>query len=380
MSSNSNFINDSDTNVWTTVRTKKFIEKCNSRTGSPVLQDTIVDSKSDVIEKSVIVEKPILVEKPIVVEKPIIVEKPTVHDSMIAKESSVTDTHSIKIPLAIPQSTPNTQNIPLTGNVQDWWSNMLEVSKINKTILDNQINYLTQEIQFPLWLRGKSLFEKDNLVKENIYNLVGNMINNIKDELISANKFVDTINPRKITGMIIENNNLYENMKILYNSEELLNNVKESCEILYHESVKCQTKINIDNTDISLTKEKEQTVENKSEKQFSYDERVEHKKALLTAQEKFFEMCVLSDENVLAFKENISPIKDWSGIVNTIHISNDEIKVDKYSFSKKHFLKNTWFRNRLMEKYIKLFGFESADIILPKANSNVLIIEGTVKS
>jgi hypothetical protein len=278
----------------------------------------------------------------------------------------------------------------------DWWQNVYELAKAQKSIIDNQFQYVSFEMQFPVWLRGKSSEEKQKYVGNNIYALIDKMLINMKDNLVTSNRWVETINPRKVSGMIIGAHNLNENIALMYNADELSKNVTEACNVLYEETIKVTEKpenipVHIEkNQDTSEKKEinvvkknnnesTNSTMNSDDQKKFSYEERVDHKQALIKAQEKFFEMCVLSDANVESFKENIAPIKKWSGIVNTIHLSNDEIKIEKYSFSKKHFLKNSWFRNRLMEKYCNLFGFNNVELILPKTNSNVLIIEGSME-
>ena len=285
----------------------------------------------------------------------------------------------------------------------DWWYNLFHCLKINKALIDNQIQYVSYELQFPLWLRGKSIPEKDNLINENLYILIDKMLLSMKEELVNNNKWVDTINPRKITGMIVEVYNMNQKLNLLNNSIMLSKEIQDSCEVLFEKAsnvevtkdevstIKVQKEevstIKVQKDEVSTIKVQKEEVskeketpnsENNTDKKFSYNERVEHKQSLLAAQEKFFESCILSEAEILSLKENISPIKNWSGVVNTIQLSDDEIKIKNYSFSKKHFLKNSWFRNRLMEKYCNLFGFNNVDLVLPNNKANVLIIEGSV--
>jgi hypothetical protein len=387
MSSKSNIINDSSSTGWTTVRSKNLIKKISSRTNSPEPQDFQPVVENVPVEGVPVENVPV---KDVPVENVPVVNVPVVNLSAPVQNVSVPNV-----------LVPNVSTIPMTPVFQtnyDWWQNVYELLKIQKSVLDNNIQYIGNELQFPSWLRGKSPIDKDRLVNDSLYNLIEKMLPIMKEELSKSNKWVDTINSRKITGMIVESFNIGERINLLFNSNELTTNVKESCEILFQKKITDENKNESTKTShndssectISDTKgvttdttkdnsKKNDYIESKGENisKFSYDERVDHKKSLLAAQEKFFESCILSNENVKSFKENIEPIPKWSGTVNSINLSNDEINIDKYSFSKKHFLKNSWFRNRLMEKYCKLFDFDTVELILPKGNSNMLIILGS---
>lgn len=414
MSSKSNIINDSSTG-WTTVRSKNLIKKISSRTNSPEPQDfqPVVENMLEPIEKMLgsvenvlepVEKMPRLVEnvpKPVEnAPEPVENVPEPVENVPGSVENTPEPVKNVPGPVSVPVQ--NFSPIPMSPIFQsngDWWQNMFEFLKVQKSMLDNNIQYIGYELQFPSWLRGKSPIDKDKLVNDNLYNLIEKMLPIIKDEIVKSNKWVDTINSRKITGMFVESFNIGERINLLYNPDELTKNVKESCEVLFQKTItvendvdytkKTQSDFTKDKKTPSTKEVKDDSTESNSKKndysksdvenisKFSYDERVDHKKSLLAAQEKFFESCILSSENVKSFKENIEPIPNWSGTVNSINLSNDDIKIDKYSFSKKHFLKNSWFRNRLMEKYCKLFDFDTVELILPKGNSNVLIIQGS---
>ena len=363
MSSNSDFINDTCDSGWTTVRSHKLIKKCINENTNSVNESKSTSPTNEMISASPTNE--------------------TNSASPVNETNSASTNETNSSPPIINPSIPpvNTfgfkNNFPIVG---DWWQSYFEFLKVQKNIIENNLQYLSKELLLPPWLRGKTLEDKNNLINNSLYILIGKMLIGIKNEIVMKNKWVDTINPNKITGMIIEKHDLTEKIAIFYNSIELTNKIKESCELLFEDFYKNEKKFSTNEKKSSTNETKSETskeiiIQSKTDKKFSYDERVEHKQALIAAQEKFFEACVLSEKDVISFKENINSFTSWTGTVNTINLSNDEIKIGKYSFSKKHFLENSWFKERLMEKYCNLFTFKTAKLIITK---NVLIIQGTV--
>jgi len=377
--SQSDIINDSTTG-WNTVRSKNFIKNC-SRPNSPVIQipnSPVLQSASPTF--------------------PVNQDAPHIFNDTPPNSKN---TNPVVIPNSNPTSHEASKTIQIINSSSDPWQNMLDFSRMSKSIIDNQINYLSYELQFPLWLRGKSPLEKDCLSNNTIYLTIDKILIGMKDEFMKIYKYeLKTTDAKKITDIIIKNLNINEKLNLISNLVDLSKKIKEVCEIEFATSDEIKTEIKTvvktikSNTEKTNTSNTDQTTNSNTDKttssnpkeevsnsdvtkKFSYDERVEHKKALITAQEKFFETCILSNEKVIEFKENINSLKDWSGTVNTVNLSNDEIKIDNYTFSKKHFLKNSWFRNRLMEKYCNLFEFQEIFLVLPSGKSNLLIIEGS---
>jgi len=375
MSSNSNFINNSDNAGWTEVRSKNLIKKCaDKNTSDPVVQAAVTQAP---VTQAPVTQAP--VNQAPVNQAPV-TQAPVTQAPVT--QAPVTLAPVTQVPI---NTIPVIQPFFMENGQLDWWHNLLHCLKINKALVDNQIQYVSSELQFPVWLRGKPMQEKNNLINENLYNVIDKMLFGMKEELVNNNKWIDTINPRKITGMIIEAYDMIQKLNFLNNYVLLSKEVKDSCQVLFEKSISIEVQTNtVSNVElpkdkVSNAEEKEtHNNENNIDKKFSYSERVEHKQSLLAAQETFFESCILSESDILSLKENISSIKNWSGVVNTIQLSDDEIKIKNYSFSKKHFLKNSWFKNRLMEKYCSLFGFNNVDLVLPTNKSNVLIIEGSV--
>ena len=377
MSSNSNFINNSDNAGWTEVRSKNLIKKCADKNTSEPVSVTQVPAI------------PVPVTQVPVNPVPQVPVNPA-PQGPVNPAPQVPVNPAPQVPVNPVPVNPDQMNQPpfMTNGQLDWWSNIFQYLKIHKSLVENQIQYVSYELQFPYWLRGKPMYEKDNLINENLYILIDKILLSKKTELVNNNKWVDTINPRKITGMILEAYNMNQKLNFLNNFVLLSKEVEDSCEVLFEKAssvelpkntVSTVQEINVEVPKEELSKEKvSNNNENNTDKKFSYNERVEHKQSLLAAQEIFFESCILSEANIVSLKENITSIKNWSGIVNTIQLSDDEIKIKNYSFSKKHFLKNSWFKNRLMEKYCSLFGFNNVNLVLPTNMSNALIIEGSV--
>ena len=99
----------------------------------------------------------------------------------------------------------------------------------------------------------------------------------------------------------------------------------------------------------SATKEKHDVT-------FTFEQREEHKAALHAAQEKFYDMCKPNEDEANDLKEKVKPLTNWEDCIKRINVSDDAIVIDdKYTFSKKHFLNNTWFQKRMKKDYGKMY-------------------------
>lgn len=117
----------------------------------------------------------------------------------------------------------------------------------------------------------------------------------------------------------------------------------------------------------SREKNKSKTQYNK----FTVDQVLEYKKALVEAQEKFFDSCMPTKSEINEVKDNIQYIKNWSGVAKRVSTVKDEILVGTHKFSKSHYLNNTYFQKRLIKKYQTYFpNVTGVKLVLPKKETN----------
>lgn len=246
------------------------------------------------------------------------------------------------------------------------WENTLENLKIQYGLIKHSIKLIEYEMGFPPELRGKTPEEKDEIISKTVYDITVEHLAKIKPVLINCKKWVDTIKPTKITGMILENCTLKEKYQRSSNKDEICKLVMEACDVLYDaftqkaKIVPTPTKkeITITQEPVSVASIAPVACATKEQHNitFTFEQRTEHKAALHAAQEKFYDMCKPNEEEANDLKEKIKPLSDWEDCIKRINVSDDAIVIeDKYTFSKKHFLNNTWFIKRMKKDYGNMY-------------------------
>ena len=239
------------------------------------------------------------------------------------------------------------------------WENTLENLRIQYGLIKHSIKLVEYEIGFPPELRGKTPEEKDDIISKTVYDISVEHLAKIKPVLINCKKWVDTINPAKITGMILENCTLKEKCQRASNKDDVCKLVMEACEVLYDAFTPNTQKVKpFPKKEITITCPEPVSVVHKERHDitFTFEQRNEHKAALHAAQEKFYDMCKPNEEEANDLKEKIKPLSDWEDCIKRINVSDDAIVIeDKYTFSKKHFLNNTWFTKRMKKDYGKMY-------------------------
>jgi transcription termination factor NusB len=243
----------------------------------------------------------------------------------------------------------------------DNWKNTLENLRIQYGLIKHSIKLIEYEMGFPPELRGKTPEEKDEIISKTVYDITVEHLAKIKPVLINCKKWVDTIKPSKITGMLLENCTLKEKYQLSSNKDEICKLVMEACDVLYDAFIPTTQKakpIPIPKKEITITQEPVPFAPKKEEHDvtFTFEQRTEHKAALHAAQEKFYDMVKPIQEEADDLKEKIKPLTDWEDCIKRINVSDDAIVIDdKYTFSKKHFLNNTWFIKRMKKDYGKMY-------------------------
>lgn len=288
-------------------------------------------------------------------------------------------TESKPVPLDSSVITPSTMPTPIMHNQNSAfnmptarfnnWENTLENLKIQYGLIKHSIKLIEYEIGFPPELRGKTPEEKDEIISKTVYDITVEHLAKIKPVLINCKKWVDTIKPTKITGMILENCTLKEKYQRSSNKDEICKLVMQACDVLYDAFTPTTQKTKPIPIPTSTKKEITQepvpiasiapvacATKEQHDVTFTFEQRTEHKAALHAAQEKFYEMCKPNEEEANDLKEKIKPLSDWEDCIKRINVSDDTIVIeDKYTFSKKHFLNNTWFLKRMKKDYGKLY-------------------------
>jgi hypothetical protein len=249
------------------------------------------------------------------------------------------------------------------------WENTLENLRIQYGLIKHSIKLIEYEIGFPPELRGKTPEEKDDIISKTVFDITVEHLAKIKPVLINCKKWVDVINPAKITGMLLENQTLKEKYNLSTNKDEICKLIMQACDVLYDAFTPSTQKAKpFSTTKPSPPTKKEITItcqepapiafaiKEKHDVTFTFEQRTEHKAALHAAQEKFYDMCKPNEEEANDLKEKIKPLSDWEDCIKRINVSDDAIVIeDKYTFSKKHFLNNTWFLKRMKKDYGKLY-------------------------
>jgi len=245
------------------------------------------------------------------------------------------------------------------------WENTLENLRIQYGLIKHSIKLIEYEMGFPPELRGKTPEEKDEIISKTVYDITVEHLAKIKPVLINCKKWVDTIKPSKITGMLLENCTLKEKYQRSSNKDEICKLVMQACDVLYDAftpstqkakpSPPTKKEITITQETTSIAPVASATKEN-HDVTFTFEQRTEHKAALHAAQEKFYDMCKPNEDEANDLKEKIKPLTDWEDCIKRINVSDDAIVIeDKYTFSKKHFLNNTWFIKRMKKDYGKMY-------------------------
>lgn len=294
---------------------------------------------------------------------------------------------------------------------KDQWEIAFEFLKVQQTILTNSLNVVSNELKYPYFLRGKSDEQRNIEINDRLYKIVDDILIKIKDARVKENKWIDIMTPGKITGMIISSDDMHSRIKLLTNISEITNQINESCDILFQENkktikivasdikksdsdIKKSAPVDIKKSTPSADIKKTDAVPQKKEpvpekitsssqknddspKIFTIDERIDHKKNLVAGQEVFFKSCLPTEDEVEKIKEIIKTNKNWSGYVHKIDISEDEIKINNHSFSKKQYINNVFFQKRLKTKFYQIFNPKNISFFFSKKNPSIININAT---
>ena len=270
------------------------------------------------------------------------------------------------------------QNVKGNNDMFDhWYHSALRMHREQAIHLFNMRNY----IQLPTSLKFKNESEQKN----EMYFTLGNLINTFQidffNELKTQNKFLPTMTVVRLVQIIVGKFTIIQCLDFFNNRNELVNTLKNICEDIYNsenvvkESTATVMKESTTTPVQPVVKEstvpkevtqpiqksvwqkkvnvsKPETVSVKNDTEYY----LKKTKALMEAQELFFKDCIPSVEKIKEVKTTLDLNGKKSVKSNTISLKNDEIKIGTFTFSKRHFLTNAFFVNKVTKEYVNIFS------------------------
>lgn len=245
--------------------------------------------------------------------------------------------------------------------------NSYNVSLLSHQYNANFLEHFRKEIFNPPMLRFKTDMQKINELGNIIFIFI-NSLDTFFSELKTKNKWHPNMTAYKITSMIIETNSIIDCYNLTLNKDLLLNKVKDFCEVIYNQSteavpihVVAPTPVVASTAVVAPTPVVASThvvaptpVETKSTKDYKVNQKKND--ALLEAQEDFFKLCIPSEEKIKSTKDLLELNPKKAITANTISLEEDTIKKGTYTFSKRHYLGNAFFTNKVIKEYVRIFG------------------------
>jgi hypothetical protein len=256
------------------------------------------------------------------------------------------------------------QNVKGNNDAFDhWYHSALRMHREQAIHLFNMRNY----IQLPTSLKFKNESEQKNEMCFTLGNLINTFQDNFFNELKTQNKFLPTMTVLRLVQIIVGKFHIIQCLEFFNNRIELTNILKNICEDIYNsenkeskivpvqpvvnESTTTPVKVVTQPTQKSVWQKKVITpVKNDTEYY------LKKTKALMEAQELFFKDCIPSAEKIKEVKTTLDLNGKKSVKSNTISLKNDEIKIGTFTFSKRHFLTNAFFVNKVTKEYVNIFS------------------------
>jgi len=283
------------------------------------------------------------------------------------------------------------QNVKGNNDIFDhWFQSALRMHREQAIHLFNMRNY----IQLPTSLKFKNEVEQKNEMCFTLGNLINTFQNDFFNELKNQNKFLPTMTVIRLTQIIVNKFTILECLEFFNNKNELTNTLKNICEDIYKSenqgvsetetktipvvtetktasvlsetktaSVLSETKTTpivseTKTTPVKVAWQKKVIVPKPESTPVKNDTEyyIKKNKALMDAQELFFKDCIPSADKIKDVKALLDLNGKKSVKANTITLKNDEIKIGTFSFSKRHFLTNAFFVNKVTREYVNIFS------------------------
>jgi len=311
----------------------------------------------------------------------------------------------------------NMQNLKVNNDIyENWFHSQLRIHREQAIYLYNMRNF----IQLPLSLKFKNDFEQKNEMCNTLGNYIFTFQNDFFNELKTQNKFLPTMTIIRLVNCIVQKYTILQCLELFNNKNELINILKNICNEIYNyetvnnvaplekvtvnnvaplekvtvnnvaplekvivNNVAPLEKVTVNNVapleKVTVKKESINNIASLEKKinivekeinsiatnnnEYSFLSNSNKNKALIIAQEKFFLECVPSAEKIKEVKILLDSKKTdlntkTNKLVksNIISLKNDLIQVGTFSFSKRHFLTNAYFVNKVTREYVKIFS------------------------
>ena len=282
------------------------------------------------------------------------------------------------------------QNVKGNNDMFDhWFHSALRIHREQAIHLFNMRNY----IQLPTSLKFKNDSEQRNEMYFTLGNLINTFQNDFFNELKTQNKFLPTMTVIRLVQIIVNKFSIIQCLEFFNNKNELTNTLKNICEEIYksenqesapvqpglkesttapvqpvvkestttpvQQVVKESTTVPVQQVVKESTKPIQKTVWQKkvtTPVKNDTEYYLKKNKALMEAQELFFKDCVPSAEKIKEVKALLDLNGKKSVKSNTISLKNDDIKIGTFTFSKRHFLTNAFFVNKVTKEYVNIYS------------------------
>ena len=296
------------------------------------------------------------------------------HDTILQRKSDRAPPESpgFSVPRCLPPDVPSVVSPDISTNtILDTnaivWQTKIEIATDQYEKLGKYIKKMKEESKLPIYLQGKSSDEKNKIIDEKVYQKIKTILS---ENNLSAFNFPPSIeNIQKISDMIMENNVI---VTILDNDKQMsriiINAINDATKTINHcnpTSSKDEYEVDSVNDDKSVTRsvtDKPVTnkVNDKSEWStksiFSKNVYLSLKEALNMGQDKFFEEFTLTEDKIKKIKNDMSKSTEKKIEIHRVNIDNDEIVIDTYKFSKKHYFAQKWFVPKIINYYRENFN------------------------
>jgi len=274
------------------------------------------------------------------------------------------------------------QNVKGNNDAFDhWYHSALRMHREQAIHLFNMRNY----IQLPTSLKFKNESEQKNEMCFTLGNLINTFQDDFFNELKTQNKFLPTMTVQRLVQIIVDKFTIVQCLEFFNHKILLSNTLKNICsDIFISESKESKTasiepvpvqpvvnksimpeKVVIQSTQKSVAEKlvtqptqksvwQKKVVSTPVKNDNEYF--VNKTKALMEAQELFFKDCIPSAEKIKEVKTTLDLNGKKSVKSNTISLKNDEIKIGNFKFSKRHFLTNAFFVNKVTKEYVNIFS------------------------
>ena len=264
------------------------------------------------------------------------------------KPVEINNTNKIK-----PSTYSWTNNGNITSDNNNFFEILLEIKSAEYVMLGKMIEQIKQEINLPVFLRGKSDSDKEEIIFEKILSKINTITKEDNGKII--NSIIQSNTIQNLISIINDNTklvNLIENTIKSITESEVINEVTPTTVPITPTTttiVPPTTTPTAPTTTIPTTTIP--TTAKITTKTFSGD----HKTNLNKGQDEFFNEFSIDANTIKKIKEMIKSTKEKEILIKNIDISNDKITIGDHSFSKKHYFSQKFFKTRVITYYRDIF-------------------------